>query len=138
MSFLFDYGSKKISLRLETIHCYLVHDLRLLIHLQMQYGLAKIPTKIIKSPAPAGAATPPCGPGGSPQRLSIGLRLVESRHTPQFRAGNPYFFSENLYQSVSFIYASMYREHVHAMGVAMDTEPYPVVAGLLIRKAVTW
>ena len=23
-------------------------------------------------------------------------------------------------------------------GVAMDTEPYPVVAGLLIRKAVTW
>ena len=22
--------------------------------------------------------------------------------------------------------------------VAMDTEPYPVVAGLLIRKAVTW
>ena len=23
------------------------------------------------------------------------------------------------------------------MGVAMDTEPYPVVAGLLIRKAVT-
>ena len=24
------------------------------------------------------------------------------------------------------------------MGVAMDTEPYPVVAGLLIRKAVTW
>ena len=24
------------------------------------------------------------------------------------------------------------------MGVAMDTEPYPVVAGLLIRKAATW
>ena len=24
------------------------------------------------------------------------------------------------------------------MGVAMDTEPYPVLAGLLIRKAVTW
>ena len=24
------------------------------------------------------------------------------------------------------------------LGVAMDTEPYPVVAGLLIRKAVTW
>ena len=23
-------------------------------------------------------------------------------------------------------------------GVAMDTEPYPVFAGLLIRKAVTW
>ena len=23
-------------------------------------------------------------------------------------------------------------------GVAMDTEPYPVVAGLLTRKAVTW
>ena len=27
--------------------------------------------------------------------------------TPQFRGGNPYFFSENLYQSVSFTYASM-------------------------------
>ena len=27
---------------------------------------------------------------------------------------------------------------VKLMGVAMDTEPYPVVAGLLIRKAVTW
>ena len=24
------------------------------------------------------------------------------------------------------------------LGVAMDTEPYPVLAGLLIRKAVTW
>ena len=30
--------------------------------------------------------------------------------TPQFRWGNPYFFSENLYQSVSFIYASMSRK----------------------------
>ena len=29
---------------------------------------------------------------------------------PQFRGGNPYFFSENLYQSVSFIDASMYRD----------------------------
>ena len=28
--------------------------------------------------------------------------------------------------------------HVSLLGVAMDTEPYPVVAGLLIRKAVTW
>ena len=27
---------------------------------------------------------------------------------------------------------------VFRLGVAMDTEPYPVVAGLLIRKAVTW
>ena len=27
---------------------------------------------------------------------------------------------------------------VSEKGVAMDTEPYPVVAGLLIRKAVTW
>ena len=27
--------------------------------------------------------------------------------TPQFRGGNPYFFRENPYQSVSFIYVSM-------------------------------
>ena len=27
---------------------------------------------------------------------------------------------------------------INLMGVAMDTEPYPVLAGLLIRKAVTW
>ena len=33
--------------------------------------------------------------------------------TPQFRGGNSYFFSENLYQSVSFIFASMYHEKVH-------------------------
>ena len=31
--------------------------------------------------------------------------------TPQFRGGNPYFFCENLYQSVSFIYA--YRDAVY-------------------------
>ena len=37
--------------------------------------------------------------------------------TPQFRGGNPYFFSENLYQSVSFIYASMYREYIHAIHI---------------------
>ena len=30
-------------------------------------------------------------------------------------------------------------KHLEIMkGVAMDTEPYPVFAGLLIRKAVTW
>ena len=40
--------------------------------------------------------------------------------TPQFRGGNPYFFSENPYQSVSFIYASMYRENVHAIHIAMQ------------------
>ena len=40
--------------------------------------------------------------------------------TPQFRGGNPYFFSENLYQSVSFIYASMYLENVHAIHIAMQ------------------
>ena len=27
---------------------------------------------------------------------------------------------------------------VPLMGVAMDTEPYPIAAGLLVRKAVTW
>ena len=42
--------------------------------------------------------------------------------TPQFRGGNPYFFSENPYQSVSFIYVSMtlYRENVHAIHIAMQ------------------
>ena len=39
--------------------------------------------------------------------------------TPQFRWGNPYFFSENPYQSVSFISASMYRENVHAIHITM-------------------
>ena len=38
---------------------------------------------------------------------------------PQFCWGNPYFFSENLYQSVFFIYASMYRENVHAIHIKM-------------------
>ena len=40
--------------------------------------------------------------------------------TPQFCGANPYFFSENLYQSVSFIYASMYSENVHAIHIAMQ------------------
>ena len=40
--------------------------------------------------------------------------------TPQFRGINPYFFSENLYQSVSFIYASTYSENVHAIHIAMQ------------------
>ena len=40
--------------------------------------------------------------------------------TPPFRGGNPYFFSENLSQSVSFIYASMYSENVHAIHIAMQ------------------
>ena len=39
---------------------------------------------------------------------------------PQFRGGNPYFFSENPYTSVSFIYASIYRENVHAIHIAMQ------------------
>ena len=39
---------------------------------------------------------------------------------PQFRRGNPYFFSENPYQSVSFIHASKYREKVHAIHIAMQ------------------
>ena len=40
--------------------------------------------------------------------------------TPQVRGGNPYFFSENPYQPVSFIYASMYRENVHEIHIAMQ------------------
>ena len=34
--------------------------------------------------------------------------------------GNPYFFSENLYQSVSLIDASMYRDTFHAIRIAMQ------------------
>ena len=40
--------------------------------------------------------------------------------TPQFRGGNPYFFSENPYRSVSFISASMYRENIHEIHIAMQ------------------
>ena len=40
--------------------------------------------------------------------------------TPQIRGGNPYFFNENPYQSVPFIYASMYREKIHAIHIAMQ------------------
>ena len=39
---------------------------------------------------------------------------------PQFREGNPYLFNENPYQSVSFIYASIYRENVHVIHIAMQ------------------
>ena len=46
--------------------------------------------------------------------------IIRGADTPQFRGGNPYFFRENPYQSVSFIYASMYSENVHAI----HTMPY--------------
>ena len=45
---------------------------------------------------------------------------IMTADTPQFRGGNPYFFSENPYESVSFIYASMYRENVHAIHIEMQ------------------
>ena len=53
-------------------------------------------------------------------RRKYSRMLVACSDTPQFRGGNPYFFSENPYQSVSFIYASMYRENVHAIHIAMQ------------------
>ena len=40
--------------------------------------------------------------------------------TPQFRGGNPYFFCENLYQSVSFFDASMYLDTFHEIRIAMQ------------------
>ena len=40
--------------------------------------------------------------------------------TPQFLGGNPYFFCENLYQSVSFVDASMYHAIFHAIRVAIQ------------------
>ena len=51
------------------------------------------------------------------QRIKIQDGIAD---TPQFRGGNPYFFSENPYQSVSFIDALMYRENVHAIHIAMQ------------------
>ena len=48
--------------------------------------------------------------------LVIGLNA----DTPQFREGNPYFVNENPYQSVSIIYASIYRENVHPIHIAMQ------------------
>ena len=51
--------------------------------------------------------------------MAYAFRYTES-DTPQFCGGNPYFFSENPYQSVSFIDASMYRENVHAIHIAMQ------------------
>ena len=53
-------------------------------------------------------------------RSSNNSRRFTKSDTPQFRGGNPYFFSENPYQSVSFIDASMYRENVHAIHIAMQ------------------
>ena len=35
--------------------------------------------------------------------MAIQCMAIKS-DTPQFRGGNPYFFSENLYQSVSFLF----------------------------------
>ena len=40
--------------------------------------------------------------------------------TPQFRGGNPYFFRENLYQTVSFVDASMYRDTFHTISISMQ------------------
>ena len=39
---------------------------------------------------------------------------------PQFLGGNPYFFCENLYQSVSFVDALMYHDIIHAIRIAMQ------------------
>ena len=48
------------------------------------------------------------------------LSAIPSTDTPQFRRGNPYFFRENPYQSVSFIYASVYSENVHAIHITIQ------------------
>ena len=51
----------------------------------------------------------------------VGNETLQAPDTPQFRGGNPYFFSENLYKSVSFIiHASMYRENVHTIHIAIQ------------------
>ena len=39
------------------------------------------------------------------------ILVVDGTDMPQFRGGNPYFLSENLYQSVSVTNASMYPRH---------------------------
>ena len=48
----------------------------------------------------------------------MGIKLCVNADTPQFLGGNPYFFCENLYQSVSIVDASMYRDIFHAIRVA--------------------
>ena len=52
--------------------------------------------------------------------LRLLVKFQSYTDTPQFREGNPYFSSENPYKSVSFIYASIYRENVHAIHIAMQ------------------
>ena len=44
----------------------------------------------------------------------------------QFRGGNPYCFSENLYKSVSFIDGSMHRGTFHAMQFAKKMRYYVI------------
>ena len=53
-------------------------------------------------------------------QCTYSITRTQNPDTPQFRGGNPYFFIENLYKSVSFIYASMYHENVHAIHIAMQ------------------
>ena len=47
------------------------------------------------------------------------LRFGICRHAT-ISWGNPYFFCENLYQSVSFVDALMYRDILHAIRIAMQ------------------
>ena len=58
--------------------------------------------------------------GGFARSMDRAAQSMDHPDTPQFRGGNPYFFRENPYQSVSFIYASMYSENIHAI----HTIPY--------------
>ena len=52
------------------------------------------------------------------ESITVNKLHFQTRHN--FVGGNPYFFSENLCQSVSFIYASMYSENFHAIHIAMQ------------------
>ena len=48
---------------------------------------------------------------------------VADAYMPQFHGRNPYFVIENLYQSVSFTNASMYRNTFHVIRIGLQKNP---------------
>ena len=55
---------------------------------------------------------------------------------PQFRGGNPYFESENLYQSVSFANASMYHDTLHVIRIAIQFAKQIPILGNKIKITI--
>ena len=65
--------------------------------------------------------------------VRIMVNLTQTRHN--FVGGNPYSFSENLYQSVSFIYASMYRKKWRHCVIKIDSQQPRTKIGALLHVA---